>query len=343
MLFKAARILCIQSAWILLFIAQSMHAAEPVRMGSGFMTFDTVPDWGLDSQGKSQIGSTHGNVVVDSQGQIYTSSSRGIFVFSSDGKVLRQYLGSDHTGLHDMEIRNEDGLDYIYGARNKAGEGIKFEAVTGEVKMRFGIPTKEECGLEIAKWSPTAITVAPDGDVYLSDGYASNRIFRFNKDGEYQSHFGRKGNGTKEFNTAHGMTLDNRYSPPRLLICDRNHQPKGRLVHYSLDGNYIEEVMPGLGMPTSVAIRGDYVAVPDLQGRLVILDKDNTIISVLGFNSDTKTRGSFKVPQEQWQEGIFSGTHGACWDDEGNLYVQDWNVSGRIMKLVRVSVGQGEQ
>ena len=89
MLFKAARILCIQSAWILLFIVQSMHAAEPVRMGSGFMTFDTVPDWGLDSQGKSQIGSTHGNVVVDSQGQIYTSSSRGIFVFSSDGKVLR--------------------------------------------------------------------------------------------------------------------------------------------------------------------------------------------------------------------------------------------------------------
>ena len=56
-------------------------------------------------------------------------------MFSSDGKVLRQYLGSDHTGLHDMEIRNEDGLDYIYGARNKAGERIKFEAVTGEVKM----------------------------------------------------------------------------------------------------------------------------------------------------------------------------------------------------------------
>ena len=32
----------------------------------------------------------------------------------------------------------------------------------------------------------------------------------------------------------------------------------------------------------------------------------------------------------------FSGTHGSCWDAEGNLYVQDWNVSGRIMKLVRV-------
>jgi hypothetical protein len=46
---------------------------------------------------------------------------------------------------------------------------------------------------------------------------------------------------------------------------------------------------------------------------------------------------NYKVPQERWQEGIFSGTHGSCWDAAGNLYVQDWNVSGRIMKLVRVA------
>ena len=47
------------------------------------------------------------------------------------------------------------------------------------------------------------------------------------------------------------------------------------------------------------------------------------------------------MPQEQWQEGIFSGTHGSCWDAAGNLYVQDWNVSGRIMKLVRVATPSG--
>jgi hypothetical protein len=42
------------------------------------------------------------------------------------------------------------------------------------------------------------------------------------------------------------------------------------------------------------------------------------------------------VPQATWIEGVFSGTHGSAWDAEGNLYVQDWNVAGRIMKLVRV-------
>ena len=230
MFLKAALIVCAQSACMLLIINKPMHATEPVRMGCGVMTFDTVPEWGLDSQGKSQIGPTHGSVVVDSRGQIYISSNLGIFVFSPDGMIVRRYLGSDYTGLHDMEMRNEDGHDYIYGARNKAGEGIKIEAATGAIKLRLGIPSKEECGLEIPRWSPTAITVGPNGDIYLSDGYASNRIFRFGKDGQYRSNFGNKGNGTKEFNTAHGMTLDDRYSPPRLLICDRNHQPKGRLV-----------------------------------------------------------------------------------------------------------------
>jgi hypothetical protein len=133
------------------------------------------------------------------------------------------------------------------------------------------------------------------------------------------------------------MTLDTRYDPPRLLICDRNHQPKGRLLHYDLDGNFIEEVITGLGMPTSVSIHGDYVSVPDLQGRLVILDKSNTIIAVLGHNPDAAKGRNFNVPQDQWIEGIFSGTHGSYWDQDGNLYVQDWNVSGRLMKLVRVN------
>ena len=313
------------------------RAAEPVRMGCGIMTFDTVPGWGLDEQGTSQIGPTHGSVVVDTKGQVYTSSSLGIFVFTPEGKLVRRHLGGAYTGLHDMKLRTEEGRDFIYGARNAAGQGIKIDAETGAVVLTLGIPSEAECGIAIAKWAPTAITVAPNGEIYLADGYASNQIFRFAPDGTYRSRFGTKGNGLEEFNTAHGMTLDTRYDPPRLLICDRNHQPKGRLLHYDLEGKFLGEVITGLGMPTSAAIQGDYVSVPDLQGRLVILDKTNTIMAVLGHNPDPRMGANYKVPQERWQEGIFSGTHGSCWDAAGNLYVQDWNVSGRIMKLVRVA------
>jgi len=334
MMKKCLRSIAVAVVCCLAVPVMAAEKVEPVRMGSGIMTFDTVPGWGFDEQGRSVLGPTHGGVVVDKEGNIYTSARLGVFVFSPDGKVVRRFLGDEYSNIHDIEIRDEPEGEFIYGARNVAGEGIKFHAETGDIVLKLPFP--EESGLKLKKFAPTAITVAPNGDIILSDGYASNHIFKFDKTGKYLSHFGKKGNGMKQFNTAHGMTLDTRYNPPRLLICDRNHQPKGRLVHYDLEGNFIEEVITGLGMPTSAAVQGEYVSVPDLHGRLVILDKSNTIVAVLGNNEDPKTRRNFNVPQDQWREGIFSGTHGSFWDKEGNLYVQDWNVSGRLMKLVRV-------
>lgn len=307
---------------------------QPVRMGCGMMTFDTVPGWGLRPDGKSPLGPTHGGVVIDTAGNIYTSANAGVFVFSPDGKVVQSYLGPEYSNMHDMEIRKEGDREFIYAARNKDAEGLKFDAHSGEIVLKLPLP--EEAGLGKVKFNPTAITVASNGDIYLSNGYATNHIFKFDKNGEYLMHFGEKGNGMKQFNTAHGMTLDTRYEPNRLLICDRNHQPKGRLLHYTLEGEFIEEVITGLGMPTSVSIQGDYVSVPDLHGRLVILDKSNTIMAVLGHNPDPKKQANFNVKQADWIEGVFSGTHGSYWDKDGNLYVQDWNVSGRLMKLVRV-------
>ncbi len=312
-------------------VAQDKVAA--VRLGTGIMTFDTVPNWGLGEDGKSIIGSTHGGVVIDKSGNIYTTSSLGIFVFNPDGKLVRKFVGPQYSNIHDIEIRSEGNDEFLFGARNANGEGIKLHAETGDIVLKLGIPA--ESGLNLTKWSPTAITVAANGDIYLADGYASNHIFRFDKAGKYIKHFGKKGNELKEFNTCHGMTLDTRYEPNRLLICDRNHQPKGRLVHYDLDGNFIDEVITGLGQPTSVAVQGDYVSVPDLQGRVYILDKSNKIVAELGHDPKLSPR-SFNVPQDKWVEGVFCGTHGSYWDKSGNLYVQDWNTSGRIMKLVRV-------
>ena len=322
---------------ILLGIALPALAADktqPVRMGCGLMTFDTVPGWGLTADGKSALGPTHGAVVIDKAGNIYTSARIGVVVFSPDGQVVRRFLGDKYSNIHDMEIRQEEDGEYIYAARNADAEGIKFNAETGNIVLKLGFP--EESGLKLKKFNPTAITIADSGDIFLSDGYASDHIFKFDKTGKYLLHFGSKGDELEQFHTAHGMTLDTRYEPNRLLICDRNHQPKGRLLHYDLDGKFIAEVVTGLGMPTSASVQGDYVSVPDLHGRLVILDKSNTIIAVLGHNSNPKTRVNFNVPQEKWIEGIFSGTHGSYWDKDGNLYIQDWNVSGRIIKLVRV-------
>ena len=328
------RSMCVAFTLVLGMVVSAVAAdTKPVRTGSGEMVFDTVPGWGLRPDGKSALGPTHGGVVVDSKGNIYTSTNKGLVVFSPEGKVIQQYLGPKYSNMHDIEIRKEADGEFIYAARNANREGIKFNAHTGEIVLKLPFP--EESGLQLKKFNPTAITVAANGDIFLSDGYASNHIFKFDKTGKYLMHFGQKGNELKQFNTAHGMTLDTRYKPARLLICDRNHKPKGRLLHYSLEGEFISVVITGLGMPTSAAVQGDYVSVPDLEGRVVILDKSNKIVSVLGDPEGSKPRVVFNVPQEKWVEGVFNGTHGSYWDKAGNLYVQDWNVSGRIIKLVR--------
>ncbi|MFO1003682.1 MAG: 6-bladed beta-propeller [Planctomycetaceae bacterium] len=293
----------------------------PVRMGCGIMTFETVPGWGLGEDGKSIIGPTHGGVVVDKAGNIYTSADMGVFVFSPDGKLVRRFVGEDYTRLHDIEIREEGDAEFIYGARNAAAEGIKFHAETGDIVLRLKFP--EESGLKLTAFSPTAITVAPNGDIFLSDGYASNHIFKFDKAGKYLKHFGTKGNDLKQFNTAHGMTLDTRYDPPRLLICDRNHEPKGRLLHYDLEGNYIEEVITGLGIAgrVSVVVQGDYVSVPDLYTSCHSGQEQHDHGRAGHNGADPAKRVNYNVPQDQWIEGVFSGTHGSYRDKDGNLYV----------------------
>src|SRR5256885_8688706 len=99
-------------------VAEAAEKASPVRMGCGLMTFDTVPGWGLLSDGHSALGPCHGGVAIDKGGNIYVSAYKGVVVFSPNGKVVRSFLGDNYTNIHDLKIREEDGAEYVYGARN---------------------------------------------------------------------------------------------------------------------------------------------------------------------------------------------------------------------------------
>ena len=61
------------------------------------------------------------------------------------------------------------------------------------------------------------------------------------------------------------------------------------------------------------------------------------MISVLGENPNKADRANFNVPPDQWKDGIFNAPHGVSYDKDGNLYVEDWNLSGRISKMMKVN------
>lgn len=39
------------------------------------------------------------------------------------------------------------------------------------------------------------------------------------------------------------------------------------------------------------------------------------------------------VPEEKLFDGLFTAPHGLSWDADGNIIVQDWNVSERVSML----------
>jgi hypothetical protein len=84
-----------------------------------------------------------------------------------------------------------------------------------------------------------------------------------------------------------------------------------------------------------VSILGETAAVAELESRVTVLDKTGTPVAFLGDNPNKAEWANFGVSPQEQQLGIFTAPHGLSFDKAGNLYVQDWNKTGRITKLMK--------
>lgn len=319
-------------------------AATPLPaapLGAGRWRFEIEAGWARLPAGVA-FGPTHGGVAVDRSGSIYVSSDgpQGILVFARDGQYRRS-LAPELSGIHGFFIRQEEGGEFIYAAHVKGHQSVKL-GLDGRVHWTLGVP--KESGFYDAPsdpkkkptpYNPTAIAVGPDGRLYVADGYGASVIHVFGADRKYQRTIGTRGEGDGQFRTCHGLALDTRYGAPLLLVCDRENR---RLVHLDLEGRFVRTLTTGLRRPCAVAFLGDHVAVAELEGRVVVLDKTGAIVATLGDNPDQQQWAQFKLAPEHWRDGIFVAPHGLAFDAEGNLFVQDWNFSGRFTKLRRTAI-----
>ncbi len=321
------------------------RVGDPIILGSGAHKYEWVRGWGSLPAG-IKLGSTHGGVVVDAQNRIYfsTDGDDSIIVFDQDGKYIRS-MGKewkpdkDGNGTHDMQLIREGNQEFIYLVSLFRHEFAKI-TLEGKPVWVKGFP--EQSGIYKSKdeFKPTGITAAPNGDFYVTDGYGANYIHRYNAKGEYLNSWGGKSGKDKEdgkFSTPHKIIIDHRGSEPLVLVTDRaNH----RLQWFTLAGKHVKTVdgteNDFLRLPSVLNIRGNDVAIGDLQGRVTILDKDNKLVTHLGDSGDPKKRGTNKIPPEQWVDGQFIAPHGLSWDRKGNLYVSEWMLAGRVVKLRRV-------
>ena len=307
------------------------EAPFPVATGSGALAYQTVPGWGSVPD-KLKIGPTHGGVVIDKAGHIYVSSdgNEGLFVFKADGTLVKK-IAPEFSGIHGMMIREENGSEFIYAAHLRAKQVVKLD-LDGNAVLKLGVPAESGAYPNGQGYSPTGVTVGPDGAIFVADGYGKSLIHKYDASGKYLKTFGGKGNGDGQFQTCHGIALDTRGEKPLLLVCDRENR---RLVHMDLDGNFVAVITKDLRRPCAVSILGDHVAIAELEARVTILDRTNQPVAHLGDNPDKSQWAKFPSPPTEWKDGIFTAPHGLSYDKDGNLYVQDWNQTGRITKLTK--------
>lgn len=311
-----------------------------VRTGAGEHTYESVPNWNKLPEGRTVLGPTHGGIAEDKQGNLYVTMDAGpdvrdgILVYKPDGSLVRGMGGAKLTGIHGLCINDEGGEQFLYGAHLAARRAVKLKLDGTEV-WAIGFDKVKASGKyeNEGQFSPTGITVGPDGSVYIADGYGQNWVHRFDKEQKYVASFGGPGTGPGQFQTCHGIGLDKRGEKPLLLVCDRANR---RLQHFDLDGKFVAVIAENLRLPCAVSFHGDKVAVAELEARVTILDKANKEVAHLGDNPEKGQWANYGVPPTDWKPGIFTAPHGVSFDHEGNVYVMDWNASGRVSKFKHV-------
>ena len=313
-------------------------------IGGDSHQYEVIHDWG-EVPASIHYGNTHG-VCQDSQGRIYihhtvngTSESHDtMVVFDEKGAFVKSWGREFEGGAHGLHIHKEGSTEYLYLCDTKRAVVVK-ATLDGEPVFTLGYPKESEAykldaeGKPATKYSPTNLAIAPNGDLYVGDGYGSSYINQYNRDGKYIRTFGGKGTEAGRLDCPHGLIVDTRAEAPVLVVADRGNK---RLQRFTLDGRHIDFVS-GVSMPCHFHIfkNGDMV-IPDLDARVSVMDRENQVVALLGAG-DSKTWGELrKQPRDKFIPGKFICPHGACFDHEGNIFVVEWVEVGRVTKLRKV-------
>ena len=335
-------------------LADSKSGTRPPIIGSGEHSYEAIHDWGQLPR-SLRFGNTHG-VCEDRHGHIYvthtvhpsSASSDTIAVFDNKGRFVRSWGSEFKGGAHGLHLQREGRDEFLYFVDTGKGRRSGIDpnhtwmikmSLRGEEVMRIGYPKEspqyklDKDGKPATKFSPTNVAIAPNGDIYVADGYGSYFINQYDSMGRFIRTFGGNGKGAGELACPHGLIVDRRSAEPTLLVADRTNN---RLQRFSLDGRHMEFV-DGVNQPCHFHERKGVVLIPDLAARVTLLGPDNRVIAHLGEDTTGNWQELRKQPREQFVPGKFVSPHGACFDHDGNIFVAEWVEIGRLTKLRKVS------
>lgn len=314
---------------------QGSPAPRPV-VGSGEFTYEVVHDW-LPAPKHLLYGDTHG-VAQDSHGRIYiahtvhpSSVSRdAICVFDAKGKFIESWGSVFAGGAHGLDVRKEGRDEFLYHCDTRRRLVVKTD-LNGKLIWEAGVPMESGVYPDAGRWCPTNVAFAPDGDLFVGDGYGSSYILRYSKDGQFKSIVAKPGSGKGEVNSPHGLWVDHRGKEPRLAVADRSNR---RIQYLDMEGNHLGFVTDGIRLPCHFKAKDGFLLVPDLESIVTVLDRNDKVVASLG---DGHPSGLRDQPREKFVAGKFVHPHSAMWLNKRDILVVEWVPIGRVTLLRNVN------
>ncbi|MCL4860283.1 MAG: peptidyl-alpha-hydroxyglycine alpha-amidating lyase family protein [Caldilineaceae bacterium] len=287
-----------------------------MQFGAGKYTYELVEGWGRLPAGWS-FGWIPA-VACDSKDNVYvySRSEHPLVIFDRDGNFLDSWGEDVLQDAHGIFI---DAEDNVFCTERNTHCVRKFDK-HGKLLLTIGTPGQPGPNPGDPFNLPTDLAVAPDGSLYISDGYGNARVHHYSAGGQLLKSWGEPGDGPGQFDLSHCVRID-RHN--RLWVCDRNN---ARIQLFDLAGNYLDQ-WPGLAHPDQVFF--------DAHEDVVYMAELDQQVSIYTFDRQLLAQWGGRVRRDE--PGHFGGCpHGVWVDSRGDLYISEVQIDARLHKYARV-------
>ena len=332
-------------------------------VGTGIHLYEWIDGWAeFPDTPNASAGWAHPGLVVTDDGHVVTAhpGEATLLVFDREGHLERS-VPTDLTEIHGITLVNEEGrellwivdsgakrnpkLNYRYESNERKGRVVKI-TLDGQIIMNLQKPDLSV--YRDGAYSPTSVAVSEEryegnGDIWVADGYGQSYVHRYSKEGRYISSINGEEGDTGRFNCPHGIFIDRRKAEPELYVADRSNS---RVQVYDLNGSFKRDFGSYfLSSPSAFASYGDLLLIAELRARLALLDINDELLGYLGDNEEVcsiegwpnmKEEEGHTTRSNHLNVGKLNSPHGLGVDRGGSIYITEWLIGGRLLKLERL-------
>lgn len=314
------------------------------------MPYEWIDHWAWipDAPSGRENGRTHGVCVLMSGNVVvFHQADHALVTYDPAGRLVSAVGGSRWNGAHGLTRVVDGGREYLWLTDQNSAKVVKVTP-NGDAVQAVARPDHPAYGgAEPQRYVPTWVTQNPvNGDIWVGDGYGASLVHRYDKNAKYLGSLdGTEGAG--RFAEPHGLNVTVRGGAVELFITDRaNH----RIVVYDGDGKFLRSSLVAHS-PCCFDFLHGQVLVPELFTGVKILDAASlALVTEVGKSDRVGPHPDGRwwpaVAPEGWPDlagtehvrpGFFNSPHGGCFAPNGDVYVVEWIVGGRITKLRRTS------